>query len=109
MFLLYRCRDRVVPGGADEHGCIQLHQPTAAYGDEGAWPGRHRGHQVRWQSPLGGHRDGLLLSARAGADRAGAEGAAARPHQVPVLILTKERTPVDSRSSPGIGDLFSLF
>jgi hypothetical protein len=28
---------------------------------------------------------------------------------VPVLILTKERTPVDSRSSPGIGDLFSLF
>ena len=25
VFLLYRCRDRVVPGGADEHGCVQLH------------------------------------------------------------------------------------
>jgi hypothetical protein len=85
----------VVPGGADEHGCIQLHQPPPADGDEGAGPGQHRGHQVRGQGPVGGHRDGLLLGARAGADGAGAEGAAARPHQLPVLILMK-RTPVDS-------------
>ena len=70
VFILYRRRDSVVPGGADEHGCIQLHQPPPADGDEGAG-----------QGPVGGHSNGLLLGARAGADGAGAEGAAARPHQ----------------------------
>ena len=45
---------------------------------------------ARRQGPVGGHSNGLLLGARAGADGAGAEGAAARPHQLPVLILMKE-------------------
>jgi len=55
VFILYRRRDSVVPGGADEHGCIQLHQPPPADGDEGAG-----------QGPVGGHSNGLLLGARAG-------------------------------------------
>jgi hypothetical protein len=88
-FMLYRCRDRVVPRGADEHGSIQLHQPAVADGDEGSGPGWHRGHQVRRQGPVGCYGDGLLLGARAGADGAGAEGAAARPPQLPVLKETR--------------------
>lgn len=97
----------MVSGGANEHGSVQLHQPAPADGNESAGPGRLRGHQVRGQGPIGGDRHRLPHGARAGADGAGAEGAAARAHQLPVLILVKEKkNPVDSWSSPGIGCLF---
>jgi hypothetical protein len=79
----------VVPGGADEHGSVQLHQPPAADGNEGSGPWWHRGHQVRRQGPVGCYCYGLLLGARAGADGAGAKGPAARPHQLPVLKETR--------------------
>ena len=51
VFLLYRCRDRLVPGGANEYGCVQLHQPPPANGDEGAGPRSHRAHTYVGRGP----------------------------------------------------------
>jgi hypothetical protein len=75
----------VVPRRAHEHGGVQLYQPSPADRDEGTWPGQLRRHQVRRKGLVRSHRDGLLLHPCAGANRARAEGAAARPHHLPVL------------------------
>ena len=88
MFERCRCGDCVVPGGAHEHGCIQLHLSSAVYCHEGSWAGFVWRHQVCGQSTFSCYSNRLPVGSCAGAVRASEEGTAARADQIPLMLCT---------------------
>ena len=85
MFARCRCGDCVVPGGAHEHGCIQLHLSSALYCHEGSSAGFVWRHQVHRQSTFSCYSHRLPVGSCTGAVRAGKEGTAAGADQVPLM------------------------
>ena len=88
MFERCRCGDCVVPGGAHEHGCIQLHLSSVVYCHEGSWAGFVWRHQVCGQSTFSCYSNRLPVGSCAGAVRASEEGTAARADQIPLMLCT---------------------
>lgn len=92
MFEQSRCGDCVVPGGAHEHGCIQLHLSSAVYCHEGSQAWFVWGHQVCGQSTFSCYSNRLPVGSCAGAVRASKEGTAARADQIPLMLCVYLKT-----------------
>lgn len=85
-FFSSRCRDCVVPRRTDEHGGVQLHQPSPMYRHAGTRPWFFRGHKICGQGTFCCYGHWILVCSSAGASRAREEGDAARADQVSLLM-----------------------
>lgn len=83
----FRCRDCLVPGRANEHGCIQLHFAPPLHYYESTGKRISGGHQVCWTCPLCCNSHRILPGACEGADRTHPKSHATWANKVSLLNL----------------------